>query len=306
MRLWEEAGVLPGVLNLVLGAQETGAATAVHPELDGLLFTGSAAVGHALHRQLAGSPQKILALEMGGNNPLVVDRTSQIDAAVCIIIQSAYVTAGQRCTCARRLLLPRNAFGQGLTRRLAEVIAKLRIGRFDDPDPPFMGPVISEEAANGLLEAQDRLTALGGAPIVPLRKLRRGTGFVSPGLIDVTGVTRPPDEEHFGPLLQLCFYEDFEAAIALANQTRFGLAAGLIGGEPSAWERFRLGIRAGIVNWNRPLTGASSAAPFGGIQASGNHRPSAYYAADYCAHPVASLEQDAPALPDALPQGMEL
>jgi succinylglutamic semialdehyde dehydrogenase len=263
-------------------------------------------VGQALHLQLAGFPQKILALEMGGNNPLIVASSADIDAAVFIIVQSAYVTAGQRCTCARRLLLPRGAYGEALAERLLEVVGKLRIGRFDDPDPPFMGPVISEQAANGLVDAQSALIALGGEPLSTLRRLRQGTGFVSPGLIDVSRVTDLPDEEHFGPLLQLSFYDDFDAAIDSANQTRFGLAAGLIGGDLPVWERFRRQIRAGIINWNRPLTGASSAAPFGGIKASGNHRPSAYYAADYCAYPVASLEQDVPTLPDALPPGLKL
>jgi succinylglutamic semialdehyde dehydrogenase len=306
VKLWEEAGAPPGMLNLVLGGREPGAAAAAHPELDGLLFTGSAAVGHLLHRQLAACPEKILALEMGGNNPLVVASTRDIDAAVLTIIQSAYATAGQRCTCARRLLLPRDDFGRKLMHRLAEVTAKLRVGRFDDPQPPFMGPMISEHAANDLVQAQARLLRLGGKPIVSLSKMRPGTGFVSPGLIDVTRVAQLPDEEHFGPLLQLAFYDDFESAIALANDTRFGLAAGLIGGDRSLWEGFRRAVRAGVVNWNRPLVGASSAAPFGGIGASGNHRPSAYYAADYCAHPVASLEQDVPTLPSELPAGVEL
>jgi succinylglutamic semialdehyde dehydrogenase len=305
-RLWEEAGAPPGVVNLVLGAGDVGASVVGNPELDGLLFTGSAAVGHALHRQLAGFPQKILALEMGGNNPLVVASSTDVDPAVCIIVQSAYVTAGQRCTCARRLLLPMGTLGEALVDRLLEVIGKLRIGRFDDPEPPFMGPMISERAANRLVEAQAALSALGGEPRATLGALRQGTGFVSPGLIDVSRIAALPDEEHFGPLLQLSFYDDFDEAISAANQTRFGLAAGLIGGGPQMWEHFRRRIRAGVINWNRPLTGASSTAPFGGVKASGNHRPSAYYAADYCAHPVASLEQDLPTLPDALPPGLEL
>lgn len=169
-----------------------------------------------------------------------------------------------------------------------------------------MGPVISEQAASDLVDAQAKIIALGGEPMLTLRKLKEGTGFVSPGLIDVTRVARLPDEEHFGPLLQLAFYDDFETALEMANETRFGLAAGLIGGERTEWERFRDRIRAGVVNWNRPLTGASSAAPFGGVKASGNHRPSAYYAADYCAHPVASLEQDVPTRPVELPPGMKL
>ena len=139
-----------------------------------------------------------------------------------------------------------------------------------------------------------------------MRKLKPGTAFLSPGIIDVTSVSDLPDEEHFGPLLQVIRYRDFDHAIAVANDTRFGLSAGLLGGSRSDYEAFRQRVRAGIVNWNRPLTGASSGAPFGGIGASGNHRPSAYYAADYCAYPVASLEADAPSLPETLSPGIRL
>ncbi len=306
VKLWEEAGVAPGSLNLLQGGKEVGIAMVAHPELNGLLFTGSAATGHALHRQLAGSPEKILALEMGGNNPLVVDRVDDVDAAIYTILQSAYITAGQRCTCARRLFVPDDEFGRSLISRLAESASRLRVGRFDDPEPPFMGPVISAQAAEALLSAQKNLIELGGKPILEMRKLQARTGFLSPGLIDVTGLQRLPDEEYFGPLLQFQYYAGLDRAIRLANETRFGLAAGLISDDRVAWNLFFDRIRAGIINWNRPLTGASSAAPFGGIGASGNHRPSAYYAADYCAYPVASLEQPVLSVPETLPPGMTL
>ncbi len=306
VKLWEEAGVAPGSLNLLQGGKEVGIAMVAHPELNGLLFTGSAATGHALHRQLAGSPEKILALEMGGNNPLVVDRVDDVDAAIYTILQSAYITAGQRCTCARRLFVPDDEFGRSLISRLAESASRLRVGRFDDPEPPFMGPVISEQAAEALLSAQKNLIELGGKPILEMRKLQARNGFLSPGLIDVTGLQRLPDEEYFGPLLQFQYYAGLDRAIRLANETRFGLAAGLISDDRVAWNLFLDRIRAGIINWNRPLTGASSAAPFGGIGASGNHRPSAYYAADYCAYPVASLEQPVLSVPETLPPGMTL
>ncbi len=114
-----------------------------------------------------------------------------------------------------------------------------------------------------------------------------------------------PDEEYFGPLLSIYRYSDFDNAVALANQTRFGLATGLISAERSQFEQLLLEARAGIVNWNKPLTGASSNAPFGGIGASGNHRPSAYYAADYCVWPMASLETDKLELPATLSPGID-
>lgn len=105
IKLWERAGLPAGVLNLVQGGRETGQALSSLDDLDGLLFTGSASTGYQLHRQLSGQPEKILALEMGGNNPLIIEDVANIDAAVHLTLQSAFITAGQRCTCARRLLV---------------------------------------------------------------------------------------------------------------------------------------------------------------------------------------------------------
>ena len=125
---------------------------------------------------------------------------------------------------------------------------------------------------------------------MPLRLAEEGSAFVSPGIIDMTDASTLPDEEHFGPMLQIIRANDFDTAIEFANATKFGLAAGLLSDDAEKWETFLALSRAGIVNWNRQTTGASGAAPFGGIGHSGNHRPSAYYAADYCAYPVASME----------------
>jgi len=305
-RLWQAAGLPPGVLDLVQGGRETGAALAAQPDLDGLLFTGSRAAGAALHRQLAGQPERILALEMGGNNPLVVHEVADLDAAVYTIVSSAFLSAGQRCTCARRLLVPAGAAGDALLARLVEVSARLVAGRWDDEPPPYMGALITPARAEQLLGAQAALVARGARPLLEMRSLAPGTGLVGAGLLDVSAVAALPDEEHFGPLLQVQRPRDFEEALWLANATRFGLAAGLVSDDPALWERFWRAARAGVVNWNRPLTGASSAAPFGGIGWSGNHRPSAYYAADYCAYPVAGLEAPRPERPAALPPGLVL
>ncbi len=109
VQLWQKAGLPAGVLNLLQGEIDTGKAIASHPGIDGLFFTGSSGTGHYLHQQFAGQPHKILALEMGGNNPLIVQKVKDVDAAVHDIIQSAFISAGQRCTCARRLYLPLGA-----------------------------------------------------------------------------------------------------------------------------------------------------------------------------------------------------
>lgn len=306
LRLWLQAGLPGGVINLVQGGRDVGAALAAEPGIDGLFFTGSAATGRLLHRQFCEQPEKILALEMGGNNPLIVMPGVNVRAAIYSIIQSAYLTAGQRCSCARRLYLPRGKAGDDLLQALIEAVTGLQVGSWMDAEPPFMGPVISAAAATELLATQARLEHLGGRTLVAMRQLREATGLLSPGLMDVSAIRELPDEEHFGPFLQVARYDTFDQAITLANTTRFGLAAGLLGGRRADFERFFRRVRAGIVNWNRPLTGASSAAPFGGVGCSGNHRPNAYYAADYCAYPVASLQAEKLALPERLSPGITL
>ncbi|GAB3629018.1 succinylglutamate-semialdehyde dehydrogenase [Pandoraea terrae] len=308
VRLWAQAGLPPGVLSLVQGGRDTGIALAAHEGLDGLFFTGSSATGNALHRQFGGHPGKILALEMGGNNALIVDRCDDIDAAVHLTVQSAFISAGQRCTCARRLFVPADAQGDAFLSRLVTVAGRLTVGRFDADPQPFMGAVVSLQAARALADAQARLQTLGAKPLLTLTQPDSASACVTPGILDVTTVARSgqlPDEEYFGPLLQVIRYTDFGEAIALANRTRYGLAAGLISDSAEQYDRFRVEIRAGVVNWNRPTTGAAGTAPFGGVGDSGNHRPSAYYAADYCAYPVASMEAPAPVMPKQLNPGLD-
>lgn len=305
VELWQEAGLPAGVLNLVQGHVETGKALASHDNLDGLFFTGSSGTGKMLHEQFAGHPGKILALEMGGNNPLIVKDVSDIDAAVHDIVQSAFVTSGQRCTCARRLFIQDNQQGDAILSRLIDVTKHIKVGHYDAPEQPFMGAMISAKAAAGMKQAQDSLLKRGATALVELVHQDENTGFVTPGIIDVTAIVEQmPDEEHFGPLLKVIRYSDFDHAIDEANNTSFGLSAGLLGDSEEDYQHFFKRIRAGIVNWNRPITGASSAAPFGGIGDSGNHRASAYYAADYCAFPVASVELQKVALPASLSPGL--
>lgn len=287
--LWAKAGLPEGVLNLVHGGGDVGRDLAGE-EIDGLLFTGSAHVGAALARQFAETPHRILALEMGGNNPLVAWDLTDIDAAAATVVQSAFLSAGQRCTNARRLIV-----GPGSNALVEAVLAladRLIVGGPLDEPPPFMGPVISNTAADGLERGWGGLVAAGGRVLRPLVRARVDRPFLSPAVIDMTGHA-PSDDELFGPVLQIVRVPDWDAAITAANATRFGLAAGLIGGDAARFDDFWARSRAGIVNWNRPTNGASPAAPFGGIGASGNHRPSAYYAADYCAFPVATLAADA-------------
>jgi succinylglutamic semialdehyde dehydrogenase len=294
-QLWQKAGLPTGVLNVVVGARETGVALSIHEDVDGILFTGSVPTGLALHRQFAGRPDKMLALEMGGNNPLIVWDAADASAAAEIIVQSAFLSAGQRCTCARRLILRDG--DKATLEAVRALMDRLIIGAPFDVPAPFMGPVISNAAAD---HVQAAARALGAAVARP----HADRPFLQPTLVDVTGQA-VPDDEIFGPVLQIIRVPDFGAAIDAANATRFGLAAGLVSDDADLFAQFRSQARVGILNWNRPLTGASSAAPFGGIGLSGNHRPSAYYAADYAAYPTAGLEQSSPA-GNSIAQGVRL
>ncbi|MFV0576484.1 MAG: succinylglutamate-semialdehyde dehydrogenase [Vibrio sp.] len=305
LKLWQQAGLPNGVINLVQGGRTTGEALAEHPQIDGLLFTGSANTGYHLHRQLAGQPEKVLALEMGGNNALIVEDYDDLDAAVHLAIQSAFISAGQRCTCSRRILVKNDAQGEAFVQRLVEVTKAIKVGEWNESPAPFMGSVISLQAVKQLLQAQQDLLNKGAKPLVSMTQLAEDRAFLTPGILDITGIEGIPDEEYFGPLATIIRYDEFDDAIQIANRTRYGLSLGLISTQRALFDRLTIEARAGIVNWNKPLTGASSAAPFGGVGASGNHRPSAYYAADYCAWPMASLESDSITLPSQLSPGLD-
>ena len=293
MKLFGRAGIDADLVQVLIGGPDEGKALVAHPDVDGVLFTGSAQAGIAINRKLAANPGKILALEMGGNNPIVVWDTPKIGDAATLIVQSAFTTAGQRCTAARRLIVKSDLYDSVLD-EVTRLTNRIIIGApFDEP-APFMGPVIDSAAADQLTESFLSLLSNGGKAICHMRRPMGELPFVTPGLIDTTAMAERPDVELFGPLLQVIRVDSFDEAIAEANNTRFGLSGSLIGGTPQEYNRFWANIRAGIVNWNRPTNGASSAAPFGGIGLSGNHRPAAFYAADYCAYPVASTEMEQP------------
>jgi len=220
------------------------------------------------------------------------------------IVQSAFISAGQRCTCARKLFLPATAQGDAILARLLEVTRNIKVGVYDAAEQPFMGSMISVTAAKGMLAVQQQLVELGGKVLVEMQHIDVNTALVSPGIIECSNITDYPDDEHFGPLLKVFRFTDFDQAIDAANNTQFGLSAGLLSDSAELYQHFFRRIRAGIVNWNRPITGASSAAPFGGVGSSGNHRASAFYAADYCAYPVASVELEQVVMPEQLSPGL--
>lgn len=310
IQCYERARFPKGVVNLIQGGPGVGKILANHPELNGLFFTGSAKAGQSLRESFSKTPAKILALELGGNNPLIVHQMNPntIEAAVLYTIQSAFITAGQRCTCSRRLIVVQDkkteASLEKYIQQLILAMSKIKVGYFSDNPTPFMGPVISIQAAQKILEAYKKLLDQGAIPLYPLKLLQPETAWLSPGLLDVTSVKDRKDEEIFGPLLQLIRVNSFEEALLEANNTEYGLAAGIFTEDKSYFELFKNDIKAGIITWNKPTTGALSRLPFGGIGSSGNFRPSAFYAADYCAYPMSSIEASSLSLPSTLLPGL--
>jgi len=297
-------GLPSGVFNLVNGGASVGKLVSSHFEVDVMCFTGSSAVGRQLAHTYGRTPEKLLVMEMGGNNPIIVHSTDDIDAAVLTIIQSAFVMSGQRCTCARRLIMIKSDTTPRILDRLCAIVDRLRVGPFDSDPPPFMGPLISQETAIRIEHAIGQIQSLGGRILNAPRK-RQGA-FLFPTIMDVTQLSKRDDDEYFAPFLRVITVDSVDAAIAEANRTRYGLSSAVISNDRSMFDYISKRLRAGIINWNSPTTGASGKAPFGGIGWSGNHRPTAYYAADYSSYPVVSTYNQSLVVPTTLPPGVVL
>lgn len=306
MELWSHTGIGPGVINMVQGAKSTGESLVSHPDVNGIFFTGSAAAGIAINQAVAGDLAKIVTLELGGNNPIVVHDVSDLRAAAHTVIQSTYISAGQRCTCARRLIITDSENSDNFLRELIRQINLIHVGPVGKDPEPFMGPVISLQAAEALLQSQQDLVNQGAKILVPLKQLIHNSPFLSPGLIDVSEIDNRKDVEIFGPLLQCILVRTLKDAIDEANNTRYGLSAAIICDKKEDYLLFYKKVRAGVINWNRQTTGTSWGVPFGGIGLSGNHRPAGYLAADYCSYPVSSVEITSISLPRELPSGISL
>ncbi len=291
--LFHGAGVPEAALRCVIGGAQAGEALARDPQVDAILFTGTTQTGLALSRALAGHPETLLALAMGGNNPIIAWDTGDIASAAALVVQSAFASSGQNCLAARRLIV-RDGIADLLVSEIKLLSERLAVDHPHAEAVPYMGPLIDMEAADSLTDSFLYLMSNGGRPVLHMKRPFPDLPFVTPGIIDVTDMAQPPDVEYFGPLLQVRRVATFEEAIAAANATRFGLSAALVGGMPEQYDQLWAQSRAGIVNWNRPTTATPVAAPAGGTGLSGNHRPGGAYGADACAYPVVSSAIDQP------------
>ena len=299
--LAEEAGLPAGVFNVVQGGGAVAAVLASHNGVDGVLFTGSWPVGRRILEANLDSPGRMLALEMGGSNASIVLDDCYMMQAVVECTRSAFATAGQRCSCTRRIIVQRSIAAEFIA-MLCKAAASLAIGDGDSPDPVFMGPLISEAARKAALSFQARRIAKGARVHLEAKQLDREGWFLTPGVLEVDRFTAQSDEEIFAPIVQVSVVDSIDDAIEQANATEFGLAAAVYTASRERWQAIVPRLKAGCINWNVSTAGASSKLPFGGLGKSGNLRPAGAFSLDYCAAPVAHLEESSSAV--ALPEGM--
>lgn len=262
------AGLPPGVFNIVTGndAQAIGEALTTHPLVRKMSFTGSTAVGKRLMAQCAGTVKKI-SLELGGNAPFLVFDDADVDAAVRGAVTSKYRNSGQTCICANRLLV-QSGIHDAFTRKLAEAVARLRVGD-GLAGPTDQGPLIDERA---LAKVERHLAdAVGKGARIVLGGKRHALGgtFFEPTVVEgVTAQMLMAREEIFGPVAPVFRFETEQEAIRMANDTEFGLAAYLYTRDLSRSWRVAEALEYGMVGLNTGLI-SSEAAPFGGIKESG-------------------------------------
>jgi succinylglutamic semialdehyde dehydrogenase len=298
--LAQEAGFPAGVFNVVQGGAAIASRLAVHPGVDGVLFTGSFPVGRRILEANLDTPGRLIALEMGGSNPAVVTAHADLRRAAIECVRAGFATTGQRCTCTRRIIVE-DSIADRFIPMVLKLASNLVIAAADDGVPAFMGPLVTAEARDAVLRAQSSIAARGRL-LLEASPLDRAGYFLSPGVVEIPRFERSAaEDEIFGPFVQIARARDIGDAIEQANATNFGLAASLFSHAEAEWRRFAFECRAGCINWNTGTAGASSKLPFGGLGRSGNHRPAGAFAVDACAYPVATMVDTADV---AAPQGM--
>jgi aldehyde dehydrogenase (NAD+) len=267
----EKAGLPPGVLNLLVGrGSEAGQELVENPHVKAISFTGSNQVGARIAAQATARGAKV-QLEMGGKNPVVVLADADLKQAVEITVAGAMLSTGQKCTATSRVIVQREAMAD-FRERLKTRIDGLRVGNGLQPDT-YMGPLVSASAEQSVLNYIEAGKNEGARLIAGGHKLRgdeydRGY-FVAPTLFDqVTPDMKIAQEEIFGPVLAVIEAEDFDAALRLANDTKFGLSASVVTRDLNLALRFVREIEAGIVHVNSQTAGAEPHVPFGGFKSS--------------------------------------
>lgn len=289
---FEKAEFPAGVINMIHGDGETGRKLVEHEGVDGILFTGSYEVGLKIKQATLNHYWKILALEMGGKNASIIWDDADMDKAVYESLVGAYMTSGQRCSCTSRLLVHKKIYDKFVD-RFYEAAKKLSVGHWSEN--AFMGPLINEGAVEKYVRFQEIAKREGAESLMRGKSLdlKHKGHYVTPSInlvkkFDPQSVYQKT--EIFGPNVAIYSVEDFDHSLEIVNSTGFGLVMALFTKNENLYKQSLLEAKVGLINWNRTTNGASSKLPFGGMGKSGNDRPSAHFAIQYCSIPVGSLE----------------
>ena len=270
--IFHEAGVPPGVLNLVLGSgSEAGDEIVNHPAVRAISFTGSTETGLMLYEQVARRGVRVQA-EMGGKNPVVVLEDCDMALAVESTAQGAFGSTGQRCTATSRAVVI-DRIADEFVERIVERAKKMKLGDGSDPESDI-GPSVDENQFNTVLKYID-IGREDGAELICGGRRARGNGlekgyFIEPTVFDkVTPDMRIAREEIFGPVLSVLRVKDFDEAMAVANDSEYGLSSSIFTNDANSIYRFVDEIETGMTHINSPTTGGEAHIPFGGVKNTG-------------------------------------
>ena len=278
VELAERAGVPAGVINIVAGiTQEIGAEMTSNPIVRKLTFTGSTAVGKMLIEQCAGTVKR-MSMELGGNAPFIVFDDADLDEAIKGAMICKFRNAGQTCVCANRFLVQDGMY-EDFAARFEEATAGLKLGKGID-EAVTVGPLINEKAANDVIGFVEDAVAKGAKIAIGGGRSDLGTRFIEPTILtEVSDDMRVFREEIFGPVAPLFRFKTEEEAIAMANDTEFGLAAYFYSRDIGRIWRVAEALEYGIVGINEGLI-SNEMAPFGGVKESGQGREGSKYGLD--------------------------
>jgi succinate-semialdehyde dehydrogenase/glutarate-semialdehyde dehydrogenase len=276
--LAERAGVPKGVFSVVTGsAGAIGGEMTSNPIVRKLTFTGSTEIGKLLMRECAGTVKKV-SMELGGNAPFIVFDDADLDAAVQGAMDSKYRNAGQTCVCANRLLVQDGVY-DAFAAKLAEAVSGLKVGSGID-EGINQGPLIDMSAVEKVEEHIADALSKGARVVVGGSRHELGQSFFQPTILaDVDTSMKVTKEETFGPLAPLFRFKTEEEAIAMANDTEFGLAAYFFSRDMGRVWRVSEGLEYGIVGANVGII-STEVAPFGGVKESGIGREGSHYGLD--------------------------
>lgn len=292
-----QVGFPPGVFNLVQGEGRIGGYLAKHPDIDGILFTGSYDTGFKIQQETFHDYWKIRALEMGGKNATIILQDADINKALVDTIQSSYLTTGQRCSATSRIIIHKEVASEFIERfhnLSKDLIIDHPYAEQFGRKTPFMGPLINDKAQEKYLKFQDMATREGAEKIMRGKALERKPNgyYVSPSIYLIKA-SNPKSvfqqTELFAPSVSIYIVNNIDEAIEIANQTTYGLVLSVFTSSEKSYEKAFQLSRTGLVNWNTGTVGSSSKLPFGGLLKSGNDRPTALFATQYCTYPVAEL-----------------